>query len=360
MDSSPPASTSDALDGCGSTCLSDWVEEDCELDDGAIVASIDPELGSMLTGLSATADNETDNSCDLSSLLPASDEAEDLPSLFPADDGCDCDDASGLCAAGLLFAPPLLAGAQRLPLAADAIQIPLHIGGSDSDDSDSGCSRGAGGDGDDAAEADAEDGGVESTAASTAAESLGMWLQSRPVAAADAAATATAAVPHSARQPSTCRDTIPVATTSFGAFGIRPRPLPTPSASPTQQELHQQGRRGGRGGRRARPSDPAAVLAELDARRQRNTESARRSRQRRLALIDSLRASIDEARRERDDALRRAAALEAALARTRALVADAGSRLPDGSFWDWHQQYRGGPPPPGAAAAGGGQSACAA
>ncbi|KAI8826040.1 uncharacterized protein EV422DRAFT_563852 [Fimicolochytrium jonesii] len=54
--------------------------------------------------------------------------------------------------------------------------------------------------------------------------------------------------------------------------------------------------------RKERPTDAAAILAELDMKRQKNTEAARRSRQKRLERLSELETHVKEVEAERDQA----------------------------------------------------------
>ncbi|KAI9332875.1 hypothetical protein DFJ73DRAFT_963318 [Zopfochytrium polystomum] len=79
--------------------------------------------------------------------------------------------------------------------------------------------------------------------------------------------------------------------------------------------------------RKERSSDPRVLLAELDEKRQKNTESARRSRIRRLAFVESLKQTISEANRDREEAEQRAQELEQSLAKMRTMIDEANRRL---------------------------------
>ncbi|KAJ3330224.1 hypothetical protein HDU76_006177 [Blyttiomyces sp. JEL0837] len=70
--------------------------------------------------------------------------------------------------------------------------------------------------------------------------------------------------------------------------------------------------------RKERSADPVKLLEEIDLKRMRNTESARRSRLRRMAEVQGLKESLESAKKERDDALKRAALLEEELRKVRA------------------------------------------
>jgi hypothetical protein len=79
--------------------------------------------------------------------------------------------------------------------------------------------------------------------------------------------------------------------------------------------------------RKERPADPEALLAELDLKRQRNTESARRSRVRRLEELEELKHSIAQAEKEKDDARKRLEEMQKELERAKAMLRDANRKL---------------------------------
>ncbi|KAJ3031441.1 UNVERIFIED_CONTAM: hypothetical protein HDU68_004131 [Siphonaria sp. JEL0065] len=79
--------------------------------------------------------------------------------------------------------------------------------------------------------------------------------------------------------------------------------------------------------RKERPNDPVQLLQELDLKRQRNTESARRSRVKRMAELDQLHQDLQNAREGEKSALEQVKALQAELDRAKKLLAIAGERL---------------------------------
>ncbi|ORY51885.1 hypothetical protein BCR33DRAFT_712086 [Rhizoclosmatium globosum] len=76
--------------------------------------------------------------------------------------------------------------------------------------------------------------------------------------------------------------------------------------------------------RKERPNDPIQLLQELDLKRQRNTESARRSRVKRMAELDQLHCNLASAQEGEKKALEKVKALEAELQRAKELLARAG------------------------------------
>ncbi|KAJ3074381.1 hypothetical protein HDU98_011356 [Podochytrium sp. JEL0797] len=79
--------------------------------------------------------------------------------------------------------------------------------------------------------------------------------------------------------------------------------------------------------RKERPNDPVQLLEELDQKRQRNTESARRSRIKRMAELDLLHQTLANAQEGERKALEKVQALEAELAKAKSLLAMAGEKL---------------------------------
>jgi hypothetical protein len=79
--------------------------------------------------------------------------------------------------------------------------------------------------------------------------------------------------------------------------------------------------------RKERSADPAVLLAELDHKRQKNTEAARRSRVRKMAELDTLNHSIESLTSERDDALKKCGDVEAELVNVKAMLAAAQAKL---------------------------------
>ncbi|KAJ3317291.1 hypothetical protein HDU76_001242 [Blyttiomyces sp. JEL0837] len=79
--------------------------------------------------------------------------------------------------------------------------------------------------------------------------------------------------------------------------------------------------------RKERPNDPEALVRELDIKRQKNTEAARRSRLRKLAELDELQTGLATAEAERDEAQEKVARLEAELERTKTFLAIANAQL---------------------------------
>ncbi|KAJ3140470.1 hypothetical protein HK100_009378 [Physocladia obscura] len=79
--------------------------------------------------------------------------------------------------------------------------------------------------------------------------------------------------------------------------------------------------------RKERPNDPVELLRELDVKRQRNTESARRSRIKRMAELDELHSSLDVSRENERKALERIKILEGELEKAKKLLVLAGERL---------------------------------
>ncbi|KAJ1551319.1 hypothetical protein HK405_014747 [Cladochytrium tenue] len=79
--------------------------------------------------------------------------------------------------------------------------------------------------------------------------------------------------------------------------------------------------------RKERPDDPEVIQREMDRKRERNTEAARRSRQRRLAELDLLKQEAIDAQAERDLAMARAKELEEELEKARMLLLVANAQL---------------------------------
>ncbi|KAI8843341.1 hypothetical protein BJ741DRAFT_300849 [Chytriomyces cf. hyalinus JEL632] len=79
--------------------------------------------------------------------------------------------------------------------------------------------------------------------------------------------------------------------------------------------------------RKERPNDPDELIKELDMKRQRNTESARRSRVKRMAELDELHRTLSSAQEGEKRALEKVKSLEAELEKAKRLLALAGERL---------------------------------
>ncbi|KAJ3262987.1 hypothetical protein HDU77_011485 [Chytriomyces hyalinus] len=79
--------------------------------------------------------------------------------------------------------------------------------------------------------------------------------------------------------------------------------------------------------RKERPNDPDEIIKELDLKRQRNTESARRSRVKRMAELDELHRTLASAQQGEQKALEKIKSLEAELEKAKRLLALAGERL---------------------------------
>ncbi|KAJ3264813.1 hypothetical protein HDU77_007485 [Chytriomyces hyalinus] len=79
--------------------------------------------------------------------------------------------------------------------------------------------------------------------------------------------------------------------------------------------------------RKERPNDPDELIKELDMKRQRNTESARRSRVKRMAELDELHRNLASAQEGEKRALEKVKSLEAELEKAKRLLALAGERL---------------------------------
>ncbi|KAI8833117.1 hypothetical protein BJ741DRAFT_612919 [Chytriomyces cf. hyalinus JEL632] len=79
--------------------------------------------------------------------------------------------------------------------------------------------------------------------------------------------------------------------------------------------------------RKERPNDPDEIIKELDMKRQRNTESARRSRVKRMAELDELHRTLASAQQGEQKALEKIKSLEAELEKAKRLLALAGERL---------------------------------
>ncbi|KAJ3241544.1 hypothetical protein HDU81_000083 [Chytriomyces hyalinus] len=79
--------------------------------------------------------------------------------------------------------------------------------------------------------------------------------------------------------------------------------------------------------RKERPNDPEEIIKELDMKRQRNTESARRSRVKRMAELDELHRTLASAQEGEQKAVEKIKSLEAELEKAKRLLALAGERL---------------------------------
>ncbi|KAJ3280553.1 hypothetical protein HK104_000587 [Borealophlyctis nickersoniae] len=89
----------------------------------------------------------------------------------------------------------------------------------------------------------------------------------------------------------------------LAAAAIQPRTPPAPASQ--QPAPSRVGRK-----RKPRPTDPAVILAELTAKRAKNTEAARRSRLRKVIKMETMEAQIRELEDERDGLYRRVDLLE--------------------------------------------------
>ncbi|KAJ3355956.1 hypothetical protein HDU83_002241 [Entophlyctis luteolus] len=79
--------------------------------------------------------------------------------------------------------------------------------------------------------------------------------------------------------------------------------------------------------RKERPNDPIQLLEEIDLKRQRNTESARRSRIKRMAELDALHKNLALSQENEKKAQERIKLLEAELEKAKKLLALAGKKL---------------------------------
>lgn len=69
--------------------------------------------------------------------------------------------------------------------------------------------------------------------------------------------------------------------------------------------------------RKPRPTDPAVIAAEAEAKRQKNTEAARRSRLRKMMKMESMEDQLKKVTEERDALRERVKALEEELVKRR-------------------------------------------
>ncbi|KAJ3114772.1 hypothetical protein HK100_001563 [Physocladia obscura] len=128
--------------------------------------------------------------------------------------------------------------------------------------------------------------------------------------------------------PMTTLDTSPLLASMADAFAVQ-WDATLLSGSPIIQEnnlLEKPKAKVGRK-RKERPNDPVELLREMDIKRQRNTESARRSRVKRMAELDELHSSLDESRENERKALERVNVLEHELEKAKKLLALAGERV---------------------------------